>query len=202
MKELLVKFFSTLMEIQKTLGVRATNQPIVLYNLILPLLFLEVWSVSLAFIGVVVIEALIIKTELKTDFINVLKQTIWINFLTTILGYIGQGIIRYLCLSIVGKFVHPKAGDVFWYNPVVLGFLGNVPWEGAYHKYFFAAIADISTSFIITFIISVVVETKYLRKAYGEDEKIQRLIPSAVLKANIASYALLLIWVLYYIRRW
>lgn len=173
-------------------------KPTVLYNVVLPLFFVEVWSVFLAFIGIVIIEAWVINKILKDNFRNVVKKIIYINFLTTVIGYLLQGIVRLIVLSLV-----PPA-RILWDNEFVAGLMGNVGSTTApmrlLEKEPISTIVAIGTSFLITFIISVVVETRSLRKAYAGNEEVQRLIPTATLKANVVSYCLLLAWVLYYVK--
>lgn len=184
-------------------GSYVTKQPKVLYNVVLPLIFTEVWSVLLAFIGVVLIEALIIKAMLKDNFENVIKKIIYVNFITTILGYLLQGIARCMALPLIASLNNfPKS--LLYKNEVVAGLFGNVgsafmPMR-LFEKVPVATSVEIGMSFLITFTISVIFETRSLKKAYAGNEEIQRHIPNTVLIANIVSYILLLIWVLYYIK--
>jgi len=171
------------------------TKPTVLYNVVLPLIFVEVWSVFLAFIGIIIIEAWVINKILKDNFKNVVKKIIYINFLTTVIGYLFQGIVRLIVLLVA---------PILWDNKFVAGLMGNVgsatvPMQ-LLEKEPLSTIVAIGTSFLITFIISVVVETRSLRRAYAGNEEVQRLIPTATLKANAVSYCLLLVWVLYYVK--
>lgn len=181
------------------------KQSVVLYNVVLPLIFVEVWSVFLAFIAIVIIETLVIKTILKERFEDVIKKIICVNFLTTVIGYLVQGIVRLMALLLALPSILPRdIHHILWDNEFVAGFFGNVGSTNIpsrlFETEFLSTVVDIATSFIITFIISVVVETRSLRKAYDGNEKIQRLVPSAVLQANIISYFVLLMWVSYYIK--
>lgn len=172
------------------------TKKIVLYDVALPLIFAEVWSVALAFFVVVLIEAWIIKNIIKVDFSEIIGKIIYVNFLTTIVGYFLQGIGRIIILSLALKL------DMTFKNQYVQGLAGNV---GSTHTGIFdivpiASAVEIGASFIIAFILSVVIETRSLKRKYDGNKDIQRLIPSATLKANIASYTLLLIWVFYYVK--
>ncbi len=173
--------------------------------MVLPLIFVEVWSVFLAFIAIVIIETLVIKTILMERFEDVIKKIICVNFLTTVIRYLVQGIVRLMALLLALPSILPRdIHHILWDNEFVAGFFGNVGSTNIpsrlFETEFLSTVVDIATSFIITFIISVVVETRSLRKAYDGNEKIQRLVPSAVLQANIISYFVLLMWVSYYIK--
>lgn len=165
----------------------------VLFDVILPLVFFEVWSVFLAFAGVVILEAWIINKIIKQDYKSVLRKTAVVNFFTTIVGYLLQGILRFIFLMCM------PPSNILWDNPFVAGFFGNVG-AGYFSIHPIATIVEVSTSFLITFILSVIIETRRLKRSYAVNEEIQELIPKATLSANIASYLLLLIWVLYYIK--
>lgn len=156
------------------------------------------WSVILAFTGVVILEAWIINKIIKQDFKSVLRKTVFVNFLTTIVGYLLQGILRFIILCFTPHF------SIIWKNPYIAGVLGNV---GSTHypmrlfeKEPIATMVEVLTSFLITFILSVVIETWSLKRSYAGNEEIQKLVPNATLKANIVSYLILLVWVLYYIK--
>lgn len=152
----------------------------------------------IAFIGVVILEAWIINKIIKQDFKSVLRKTVFVNFLTTIVGYFLQGILRLIILSFTPH------SDIIWKNPYVAGVLGNVGSTHSPMRLFeivpIATMVEVLTSFLITFFLSVVIETWSLKRSYAENEEVQKVVPIATLKANIASYLVLFVWVLYYIK--
>ena len=65
-----------------------------LYNVVLPLFFCESISILLAFLGVVAIEAFVSARKLKMPFREMHYMLAGVNFVTTVIGYFMQGLLR------------------------------------------------------------------------------------------------------------
>ena len=90
--------------------------------MVLPLIFWEWWYVMLAFIFVVLLEAFIMKIFIKTEYNKLLKILFKANLITTIGGYLLQGILR----LIIGMIIYITTDQYFEFYPVIVGVLGNV----------------------------------------------------------------------------
>lgn len=158
----------------------------ILYNMVLPILFFELWNVLLAFVFIVIIETFIINKIVKGNFKSLFIFVLLGNLFSTLLGYFAQGVIRLLLTMLL------VSNNINYKTPIVDGLLGNV---GISEKTKFAPelIISILTSIIITFLLSVLIEKKVLIK-YTERRFESKLISKAVVRANIVSYLLLTIW--------
>ena len=164
------------------------NKSIYLYNVVIPILFFEMWNVMLAFLFIVFIEAAIISFFIKINFYKLIKSVFIANLITTIIGYLIQGILRMLIfIPISGLFGFPKFLDIIGGNLSLESYATNsgLPYE---------IIIYFSISMIIAFFISVHFEKTYLLGAIDADKK---RIEFSVLIANIVSYTLLFIWIIY-----
>lgn len=160
-----------------------------LYNFILPLIFLEWWYVMLALIFVVLIETYIVKLFIKEKFRRLLVLLFRANVITTLLGFLLQGIIR----LIIGMIIYSTTDHDFEHYPVIEGILGNV---GMGTRLDSAAISEIITSMIICLVLSVIIERSMIKKDLQETHK-STVITKSVLIANIISYLILTPWVFY-----
>ncbi len=166
------------------------HRSLVLYDMILPMLFFEVFYVFLAFIPIVIIETAIISFVLKEKFTKLVLVVALANFITTIVGYVVQGFARFSLLAIPGYY----SPD----NPILQGISGNV---GAnYYEYKkglpLEVMVEFITSFVICFFLSVYVENIIVRKFIQDPQK-KKKVYSAVFLANLASYALLFVWLIW-----
>jgi len=164
-----------------------------LFNMVLPLILWEWWYVLLAFIIIVFIETYIVKFYTKVDFLKLFNIFIVANLITTIGGYLAQGILR----VIIGGFLYTVPKVNFDSYPVVEGILGNVAIGKEYiPKFTTEVISTIATSIIITFTLSVIIERKYVLKNIKPSIDIS-LTSKGVIVANVISYTLLTIWICY-----
>jgi len=164
-----------------------------LYNMILPLVFWEWWYVVLAFIFVVLLETYVVNIFIKDEYKRIFKILFKANLITTIGGYILQGILR----LIIGMILYITTEQYFESYPVIRGILGNVGIGKEYIPEFTTdVIATIATSIILTFTLSVIIERRIVLK--NIDKLIDKsLVSKAVILANIISYTLLTIWICY-----
>ena len=170
-----------------------------LYNMAIPLFFIEWWFVVLATIFVVILESSIVNQYLKVGFKKIFKILLNANIKTTVLGYLVQGFFR-LILGLlifipVSKF---ELNDEFLKHPIVLGLLGGVSPEkgGGFPEITLEVIITIITSVILTFTISVIFERQILIKKINL-ERDKRVVSKAIVIANIISYSFLTIWIFY-----
>ncbi|MBV6483826.1 MAG: hypothetical protein KFKLKKLM_00283 [Flavobacteriales bacterium] len=170
-----------------------------LFNMALPLFFIEWWFVWIAFVFIIIIETYIVHLFLKKGLVKTFKLLFLANLLTTIIGYLSQGIVRVIfsVLFFILSFRFKVLEDVIM-HPVIQGvFAGVVPEKGGGKTEFtLDVIIAISTSILITFLISLIVERRILiSKLEMEFEK--KLISKAIIIANLISYILLSIWIFY-----
>ena len=170
-----------------------------LFNMALPLCFIEWWFVRIALIFIIIIETYIVHLFLKKEIVRTFKILFLANLLTTIIGYLTQGIIRvFLATAFFFLSLRFKMLDDVIMHPVIQGvFAGVVPVKGGGKSEFTPdVIIAILTSIFLTFLISLIVERKILISKLGmEFEK--KLISKAIIIANIISYILLSIWIFY-----
>ena len=115
------------------------------------------------------------------------------NLITTIGGYLLQGILR----LIIGMILYITTEQYFEPYPVLVGILGNVGIGKAYMPELSTdVIATIATSIILTFTLSVIIERKIILK--NIDSLVDKSLASkGIIIANIISYTLLTIWICY-----
>ncbi|MEN8119451.1 MAG: hypothetical protein ABFS35_03855 [Bacteroidota bacterium] len=161
---------------------------ITFYNTIIPIIFFELWNVLLAFIFIVFIETLIISLLTKLSFSKLFSVVLIANLITTIIGYLGQGILRMLIfIPISGLLGYIKFLDIIGGNLSLESYESKpgIPYE---------LMINFSLSMIFAFIISVYFEKKHIDREFNDDEKIT---VKPILIANIISYVLLFFWILY-----
>ncbi|MCW3105550.1 MAG: hypothetical protein JWQ09_56 [Segetibacter sp.] len=158
-------------------------------NVALPFLFFEVWYVLIAFLFVVLIEALIIKIFIKENFIRLFKVLLKANFWTTIVGYGLQGVLR-----IIIGFIAFASIDKITDNKIFNSIVGNIgiP-DKSVHKNSDMITLTLVISMAIALIISIVVERRILIKEF-EGMRVKNISISVTI-ANIISYILLFLWV-------
>tara|TARA_B100000809_G_C14844983_1_gene426167 strand:+ start:77 stop:604 length:528 start_codon:yes stop_codon:yes gene_type:complete len=166
----------------------------------IPMLFIEWWFVILATLFVIIIESAIVNYYLKLE----LKKTITIlfkaNLLTTIVGYLAQGVARIILgiIFMIPMFISNFKIDYISGKPIIEGLFATVsPIKGGGHPEFTSAvITNILTSMLITFALSVIIERKFLISRLENKDQI-KLASKSIIIANIISYSILTIWVFY-----
>lgn len=136
-----------------------------LFNMALPLFFIEWWFVWIALIFIIIIETYIVHLFLKKEIVRTFKILFLANLLTTIIGYLTQGIIRvFLATAFFFLSLRFKMLDDVIMHPVIQGvFAGVVPVKGGGKSEFTPdVIIAILTSIFLTFLISLIVERKFL----------------------------------------
>lgn len=164
------------------------SKSVYLYNAVIPILFFEIWNIILAFLFIICVETFIISIITKLSYSKLFRVVLIANLITTIIGYLMQGILRMLIfIPISGVFGFPKFLDIIGGNLSIQSYATNsgLPYE---------LIINFSISMIITFFISVYYEKKYLLKKKVFSEK---TLGFSVLIANLVSYSLLFIWIIY-----
>lgn len=162
-------------------------------NVLLPFLFFEIFSILLAFIFIVIIETLIINKYLKIGLVETFKACFEGNFLTTLIGYFLQGLLR-----IIIGFTIFSITDKLNNNPILNGIFGNVgiP-EIAYKDIEIEVLSTIITSTFFALIISILFEIYYF-KIRMNSQVDKALISKSIIISNIVSYTLLPIWIYMY----
>jgi hypothetical protein len=170
-----------------------------LFNMAIPLFFIEWWFVMIAFIFIALIESFIVNFFIKKGYRKLFKILLIANLLTTLLGYLLQGIARTIItiiLWVIG-LKYESFGNLLE-NPIIEGIIGGVTPQkgGGTPDFTLDVIFAIATSILITFTLSVVIERKILIKHLGSEFE-RSLITKSILIANIVSYTLLTIWIFY-----
>ncbi|PCI96486.1 MAG: hypothetical protein COB15_09985 [Flavobacteriales bacterium] len=164
-----------------------------LCNMVLPFIFFEWWYVLLSFIFVVLLESYVIKLFLKKSFKDLFKILFYANLVTTLAGYLFQGLFR-IILSIIIWLV---TGQDFSSYPITRAMLGGteIP-KGVDPQLSIEVLVTIITSIIIAFTLSVIIERKFLVNKIGKSID-KSLITKSIIVANLISYTLLTFWLFY-----
>lgn len=143
----------------------------------------------LAFIFILLIETIIVSLFLKPGFSRAVLVLLKANIFTTILGYIGQGVLRFIS----GIIIIPDTDSE---NEIMSGLTGTVFLDKPSDQLDNSVKISLITSIIIAFIISLVIERKILLKEFNKEFTDKRITLS-ILVANLASYVLLFAWIYY-----
>jgi len=157
-----------------------------LHNVVLPIFLFEAWYILFALIIVVIIEAFIVSKTLKIKFVKSFKYLLFVNIITTLLGFILQAILRMTVLLTLTD------GE----NKILNILLGNF---GASESNFETdIIIELLISLIITCALSIYIE-------YRELKKILTTVPEndilkSMIIANSVSYILIFIYLLFILK--
>jgi hypothetical protein len=153
--------------------------PLYLLNVILPFFFFELQYVLIAFVFVVLVETTVVCLFIKEPFPRLFRLMAFVNVLTTLLGYCLQAVIRFIIglVSYIALNIHTE-------DPFIAGLFGNVGFRGEKAS----VLTTVLTSMIITFFISILVETRSLIKKLDSTNSTSR-ITIGVLVANFVSYS-------------
>lgn len=162
-----------------------------LNNAVLPFIFWEWYYVLIAFIAVFILETVILKFFINETYARLLKLLFVANIITTIGGYLLQGILR----LILGLILYAITEQYFEEHPIIIGILGNVNTVKVTPGITIEVLTAIITSITLSFSLSVIIERKFLLKKVNSSNK--NLISKGVITANIVSYLLLTIWLFY-----
>lgn len=161
-----------------------------LLNVLIPYLFFEIFSILLAFIFVVIIETLIINKYLKIGLVKTFKVCYEANFLTTIIGYFLQGLLRIIIGYTIISF-----SDKLEDNSIFRGLFGNVGIaQEVYKDINIVVLTTIITSTVLALIISILFENYYFKISL-KSQVDKNLISKPVIIANLLSYIILAIWI-------
>ena len=171
---------------------------IITHNLILPILFWEVWQVILALVIVAGIESAILSIGLAIKGVDFFKASFVMNVCTTFIGYVFQGIARIISLIIGSSLIRGPASTILDY-PIVIGMTGNIG-LGYHTQPIHVFIINFSTSCSVAFLISAGVEYVVLQKLLKAQSQ-QKIRKSrlfwTVCLANFVTYSLIFTWLLF-----
>lgn len=174
-----------------------------LFNMAIPLFFIEWVYVILAFLFVLIIESFVINFILKQGFKTTIKLVFLANLVTTVIGYFVQGIIRLTILILIffGIIIINPEFD-YDVNPIIVGILSGVTPEkgGGDFEFSTEIIISIITSIVFAFIISVFVERKLILKTLPIGVN-KNLASKAIIIGNIISYIFLTTWIFFWFSR-
>jgi hypothetical protein len=93
-----------------------------LFDMAIPLIFFEWWNVLLAFIFIVLLETFIVKFYIKENYNKLFLILFKANLITTLAGYLVQGVLRMVSLMLIFKITN----QFFESYPILSGILENV----------------------------------------------------------------------------
>ena len=156
-----------------------------IYNVVLPMFLFEAQLILIGLVAVVIIEAIIISKILKIDFWYSLKNTLIVNIVTTLFGFILQGILK-LIFGMLITDGENSFMNILW---------GNVGYSDKYSNFTIIVIGDLIVSLIITCSLSIFIEYKHMKQIIKKG-KPEKLIFKSVLVANLCSYFAILVYLL------
>jgi hypothetical protein len=165
----------------------------ILLNAAIPLFFIEWWYVLLALVGVVLIEATILKMYLSNSFIQIAKWIFKANLISTLGGYIAQSVVRFIIGIVIFLSVSDR-GDNTSVLDTLFGNIGVGKYQGGWKNP--TILFNFIIAFSICFILSVTIESRLIRRYAGE-QKLKKDLWKGVIVANIISYGFLTWWMLW-----
>lgn len=164
--------------------------PLRLYNLLVPFIAWELSSVILILLVIAAVEAVVLSQILQVKRWRFLRAAFFMNVITTLVGYAVQGIGRLLSLIVI---LNHLPNDLA-YSPFFDGLMGN--FGIGVQRPLLTFVVNLATSVLLAFILSAGIEyfvlRYFLRLSVGD-----RPLWRAVVLANLASYALLSVWLLF-----
>lgn len=162
-----------------------------LYNAALPLFFYEWWYILIALLFIVTVEAFIFSKFFRINFKLIWYDVLIMNIFSTLGGFFIQGIIRIaLGISLFSYFENYSKFPVF---DIIFG---NIEYP-IHSKITAEIIFDLIISLLITFTISIFMEYYSIKKnKFFGDFKHNKILKGVII-VNLASYALLSIWIFY-----
>ncbi|NJK99923.1 MAG: hypothetical protein HC838_09480 [Spirulinaceae cyanobacterium RM2_2_10] len=169
---------------------RKNSDSLKLYNLVIPFVFWEIWHVLLALLVVAALESAVLSLSLGIRRFRFFSASFGMNLVTTLFGYILQGIARIIPLLFLSNYFPDDLND----SPLFEGIMGNVGIGFTFPSETF--VAHFATSLILALLISWSVEYFVLRTIIKVQVRQRKLLWSVFL-ANLVSYALILAWLLF-----
>lgn len=169
---------------------KPNRAPLRLYNLLIPFIAWELFSVILILLVIAALEAVVLGQILQVKRWRFFRAAFFMNVVTTLVGYAVQGIGRLLSLIVIlDRLPHDLA-----YSPFFDGLTGN--FGIGVQRPLLTFGVNLATSLLLAFIISTGIE--YLTLRYILQLSVgDRPLGRAVVLANLASYALLSGWLLF-----
>lgn len=164
-------------------------------NVIIPFFAFEYAVVLASFVAIVILEAIIFSfiTNLKFKTSIILIATA--NAFSTILGYFAIGIIRLILLGFFNWIFNDSINQPSsWLNSIITGLSGNmsIDYYNSHPGLPIEVIVNLTTSLALALIASIYIEIGVIKRII-ENTKIKE----AIIWANIASYIMLFITMIF-----